>query len=76
MGLPSDSCRWSQTPWQAAAGLLPAPCSLAAALSRLSLLLSPSLLCGLPPHPSPLSASEGKSCQTQRRLPGFSQVLA
>lgn len=38
--------------------------------------LSPSLLGGLPPHPNPPSASEVKSCQTWRRLPALSQVLA
>lgn len=72
MGLPSDSCRWSQTPWQAAAGLLSA---LWQPLSHRSLPLSPSLLCGLPPHPNPPSASEGKSCQTQRKAARFLSSL-
>lgn len=38
--------------------------------------LSPSLLCGLPPQPNQPSASEVKSCQTWRRLPALSPVLA
>lgn len=76
LGLPSDSCRWSQAPRPSGGG---------PALSRplggwlslpVSFPLFLSLLCGLPQHPNPPSASEVKACQTWRRLPGFSQVLA
>ena len=74
--VPSDSCRWSQTPW-----LRRRACSLRRprwAGGRFSSHLLPSLssLVRSPPHPHQPSGSEGKSCQTWRRLPGFSQVLA
>lgn len=68
--VPSDSCRWSQSPAARRTPLAGQP------RLRLAGSLSPSLLCGLPQHPNQPSASEVKSCQTWRRLPAPSQVLA
>lgn len=69
--LPSDSCRWSQTPWQSGRG----PAAWRWLFLPVSFPLFPSLLCGLPQHPNQPSASKVKSCQTWRRLPGFFSSL-
>lgn len=75
-GVPRDSCRWSQRPWLRGGGLLAGPPRPSSRAPGVASPLSPSLLCGLPPQPNQPSASEVKSCQTWRRLPALSQVLA